>query len=66
VAALREQILPGGSPVYLRVDPEADCEPMACFAKVRRKVDRDGGRAQFGWAIWIWPRIVIEAEHHAV
>jgi hypothetical protein len=37
-----------------------------CFQNVRRKAEREGGSIQFGWAIWTWPRVFIEAEHHAV
>jgi hypothetical protein len=29
-------------------------------------VARDGGEILYGWAIWEWPRVFIEAEHHAV
>jgi hypothetical protein len=29
-------------------------------------VEREGGRIQYGWAIWERPRVYIEAEHHAV
>lgn len=25
-----------------------------------------GGRIQYGWVIWEWPNVFIEAEHHAV
>ncbi|MBI1199937.1 MAG: hypothetical protein GC203_18920 [Phenylobacterium sp.] len=64
--ALCGQIRPDVRPFYLRVTPEADCEPLGCFSNVERKVGREGGRAQTGWAIWIWPRVFVEAEHHAV
>lgn len=37
-----------------------------CFECLRQKVARNGGRIQFGWAIWEWPRVYGEAEHHAV
>ena len=37
-----------------------------CFGNVRRKVEREGGRIQFGWEIYVWPGVYIEAEHHAV
>lgn len=67
VQALCDRIRPGAAPpVYLRVDPDPDCVALSCFANVQRKVDREGGSTQVGWAIWIWPRVFIEAEHHAV
>jgi hypothetical protein len=66
VRRLCQQIRPGLEPVFLPIRPEAGSAPLDCFASVRRKVDTDGGRIQFGWAIWEWPRVYLEAEHHAV
>lgn len=31
-----------------------------------QKAEQNGGRVRYGWAIWEWPRVFIEAEHHAV
>ena len=50
----------------MRIAPEPDCEPLDCFNNVRRKLEREGGRIQFGYAIWTWPHVLLEAEHHAV
>jgi hypothetical protein len=33
---------------------------------VRRIVAQNGGEIVFGWTIWEWPNVYIEAEHHAV
>jgi hypothetical protein len=33
---------------------------------VRREVEAQGGRIQFGWAIWQCSKYYVEAEHHAV
>lgn len=66
VLALCERIGSNSKPIYLAIEPEADCEPLDCFANVQRKVQREGGSLQAGWAIWIWPNVYIEAEHHAV
>jgi hypothetical protein len=57
---------PDREPVSLPIRPDPDCEPLDCFEYVRRKVQREGGRIQCGWAIWEWPRVFVEAEHHAV
>jgi hypothetical protein len=46
--------------------PEPDCVEEDCFANVRRKVERESGRIQFGWSIWQHGKFFIEAEHHAV
>jgi len=66
VLELAARIRLGAAPIYLRILPEADAEPLSCFENVARKVARDGGRCQFGWALWVWPGVFIEAEHHAV
>jgi hypothetical protein len=59
-------ISPGAQPVYLRIRPEASCEVSECFPNVCLKVEREGGRIQYGWEISEWPRVFIEAQHHAV
>jgi hypothetical protein len=52
-------------PMYVPVQPDPDSKPLECFVNVRDKVERDGGRIRFGWAIWEWARVMIEAEFHA-
>lgn len=54
------------NPVYISTTPDPGCEINDCFNCVRQKVVREGGRIQFGWSIWEWPKVYIEAEHHAV
>jgi hypothetical protein len=66
VQDLCRQINPDGGPVYITITPGTGCEANDCFECVRQKVARDGGRVQFGWSIWEWPRVYVEAEHHAV
>ena len=59
-------IVADASPVLLPITAGPDDEPLNCFGNVRKKVAEDGGRIVFGWAIWEWPRVYIDAEHHAV
>jgi hypothetical protein len=66
VRAFCERISPGSKPVRLAIQPEPRCLPRECFSNVRQKVEKEGGRIRYGWAIWEWPRVFIEAEHHAV
>lgn len=56
----------GSTSAFLPIRPEIGCEPLDCFNNVRRKTEKAGGRIQFGWAIWEWPNVYLEAEHHAV
>ncbi len=66
VADLCRRINPDARPQYVTITPEPGCEVDDCFRCIRRKVARQGGRIQFGWSIWEWPRVYVEAEHHAV
>ena len=54
------------APTFIRITSAPGADVNDCFATVRRKVEGEGGRIQFGWAIWEWPNVFIEAEHHAV
>lgn len=54
------------TPQYVGIAPREGCLPLECFANVRAQVEREGGRIQFGWTIWEWTGIFLEAEHHAV
>lgn len=66
VLAFCKKVSPGVLPVRLVIRSESGCLPRDCFANVQRMVSREGGAIRFGWAIWEWPRVFIEAEHHAV
>lgn len=60
------QIAPGEEPLTLRIRAESGSQPLNCFHEVQARVERDGGSMCLGWAIWEWPDVFIEAEHHAV
>jgi SEC-C motif len=66
IKTLCQEISPDRNPVLLRVTPQIACKPRDCFNCVRQMVQREAGRIQYGWSIWEWPRVFIEAEHHAV
>ncbi len=66
VRVLCKRIAPGIEPVFVPVRPESDAVENECFVNLGRKVRRDGGRIQHGWAIWIWPPVLIEGEFHGV
>jgi hypothetical protein len=46
--------------------PEVNAVVRECFPNASAKVALDGGSIVYGWAIWEWARVFIEAEHHAV
>jgi hypothetical protein len=62
----RSKIGPDSEPLFVEVTPEPWCKCADCFENVRRKVAKHGGSIQFGWAVWEWPGVFLEAEHHAV
>ncbi|WP_316176337.1 SEC-C domain-containing protein [Bradyrhizobium sp. SZCCHNRI1073] len=66
VQQLAAEISPEYQPRYVEMAPEPMSRPRECFFNVKAKIERDGGKILYGWAIWEWPRVFLEAEHHAV
>jgi hypothetical protein len=60
------RVNPDATPVFITITPRSGCRANDCFDCVKGKVEGEGGRIQFGWSIWEWPGVSIEAEHHAV
>ncbi|WP_158935210.1 hypothetical protein [Burkholderia sp. S171] len=53
-------------PSHVAVQPDPESRPVKCWFNVRNVVAKNGGRAIFGWAIWIRPDSHYQAIHHAV
>ncbi len=66
IKTLCREISPDHAPGFVVVALEADSKPHECFYNVKQKIARDRGHIVYGWAIWEWPRVFLEAEHHAV
>lgn len=66
IRSLCAELSPGHKPSYVAVRPDPGAPPIECFPNVNAKIKRDSGAIVYGWAIWEWPRVFIEAEHHAV
>lgn len=66
IIALSRSLNTKSKPVWVATKSEAGAIINECFNNVSTKVARDGGSLVYGWAIWEWPRVFIEAEHHAV
>lgn len=66
VRRLIDIVTPGGCPRYLEVRPEPGATVNGCFSNVRARCARHGGRMLCGWQLWEWPRVLVEAEFHAV
>lgn len=54
------------SPTFVKVVPNPSAQANECFFNVKSAVNEFGGRQIFGWCIWIWEGVYIEAEHHSV
>src|SRR5205085_4684270 len=53
--------------VWVPVRPRKDSVVLQnCYKDVERQVVEFGGEIAYGWEVWEWPRIIIEAEFHAV
>ena len=66
VSQLCRLIRPSNSPSYVQIKPDRTAKPQDCFVNVSKKIAAEGGRMQYGWAIWQCDRYYLEAEHHAV
>ena len=51
---------------FIKVAPVKDAQLNECVENVKKYVREKGGEAVLGWAIWINPKILLEAEFHAV
>ncbi len=66
VIAFCKEISPSRKPIYLKIKKEASATTLNCFDNVQNKANQNGGKVRFGWIIWEWKDIMIEAEFHAV
>jgi hypothetical protein len=62
-----QAIAPSSHPVCVRTAPEPESVPDYCFLNVRRKIIKDGGTEQTGWAFLVYdPPGLLVAVHHSV
>lgn len=66
IRQLIQRVVPGGVASYMTVQPEVEALEKECFPNVEAKIARAGGRMLCGWQLWEWPRVMVEAEFHAV
>ncbi len=63
---LCRELVSNPQPLFLQVTPLRNVEANDCFAIVERHVHNHGGSICYGWQMWEWPRVMVEAEFHAV
>lgn len=66
VISLCKSICPDSKCVYVPVKPLPDKPANECFSIVPEHIISNGGEQKFGWSIWHWPHVFVEAEFHAV
>lgn len=66
VARFAESIVAGGTPLFIACEPIKGKPPRECFPIVTDHSKEFGGSMELGWSIYLWPKVFIEAEFHAV
>jgi hypothetical protein len=66
ILELCRSICESESPIFVRHQSEPHSKNCNCFIDVERKIKESGGDARFGWEIWEWPGVLIEAVSHAI
>lgn len=65
ILTLCDEIAPAETPRFIKLAPSETARVRECFFNVLDQVEKAGGDLVYGWAIWEWPGVFIEAEHHA-
>jgi hypothetical protein len=63
---LIQRISPNERPFRVEIQPVEWARELYCTETVPRLVRENGGECVLGWALWIWPNVLIEGEFHAV
>jgi hypothetical protein len=66
IKAFCRNVVPDSKPIYVVVQPLPDKPINECFNIVPEHILAHGGEQQFGWSIWHWPKVFVEAEFHSV
>ena len=66
ILSLCRSICSSQKPVYVKHSPESYAQVNECFPAVDKKVRECGGKVLYGWQLWEWSDVLLEAEFHAV
>ena len=66
VQSFCRRVVPNARPQYVQLRPVVSEPVNECFSIVPEQVASHGGKQHIGWAIWVWPKVLIEAEFHTV
>lgn len=60
------EVVSDSTPCFVVVKEDEWATVNECFPNVIRKVQNDGGEVVYGWQVWLWESVFIEAEYHAI
>jgi hypothetical protein len=66
VISFCRSIVADPKPLYVPLQPKPNAPKNECVTIVPQHIKESGGEQIFGWSIWEWPRVFIEAEFHSV
>ena len=66
VISFCRSIVDAPEPRYIPVRPIAQANVNDCFNVVKSYMGYAEGTQLFGWSIWEWPNVFIEAEFHSI
>ena len=66
ILGLCSELVQTPEPIYLEVEAIQGAPLRECFTIVDEQIQNHGGSCCYGWQIWEWPLVMIEAEFHAV
>ncbi|MCK4843249.1 MAG: SEC-C domain-containing protein [Methylococcales bacterium] len=53
-------------PIFLNVTPANGAVKQECFGNVESYIKLYGGSIIYGWNVFVWPRVLVDLEFHAV
>ena len=53
-------------PLFIQITPDPDAQVDECHWNTKRRIEREGGEAVYGWVIWLAPSMYLEAMFHCV
>ena len=66
IADLCARLVANETPVHVPVRPAPGATPSDCFINADAYARKHGGSVLYGWQIWQWPGVLLDAEFHAV
>ncbi len=61
-----EEVSPGHTPVHIDIEPQPGALIDQCFPNAEAMVEKEGGTVEYGWSVFVWPRVWHEFQFHAV